>query len=67
MCLPDEMFLRIRLGNDAMSTSTDVAAALRKVASRLEEKGYLEDEEMQSLVRGIMDTNGSTVGEWGFR
>ena len=67
MSLPDELFLRIALGNDAMSTSADVAAALRKVASRLEEKAYLEDKELESLTRGIMDTNGSTVGEWGFR
>ena len=67
MSLPNEMFLRIELGNDAMRTSTDVATALRKVAERLEEKGYLEDEEMNSLNRGIMDLNGRTVGEWGFR
>lgn len=67
MSLPDELFVRITLGNDAMRTSSDVAAALRKVASRLEENGYLEDEEIQSLVRGIMDRNDSTVGEWGFR
>lgn len=61
------MFLRIALGNDAMRTSSDVANALRKVADRLEQSQYLEDEEIQSLIRGIMDRNGSTVGEWGFR
>lgn len=65
MCRPNEVFLRIELGNDAMQSSTDVATALRKVAERLEEKGYLEDEEVSSLTRGIMDLNGRTVGEWG--
>lgn len=67
MCRPFEVFLRIELGNDAMQTSADVATALRKVADRLEEKGYLEDEEVSSLTRGIMDLNGRTVGEWGLR
>lgn len=67
MCRPNEVFLRIELGNDAMQSSADVATALRKVAERLEEKGYLEDEEVSSLTRGIMDHNGRTVGEWGLR
>lgn len=67
MCRPEALFVRISLGNDAMNSSAHVADALRKIAKRIEETGYLEDEELESLTRGVMDTNGSTVGEWGFR
>ena len=67
MSKPDQVFVRISLGNDAMQTSQDVALALRKIAKRIEDNGYLEDEEIESLTRGVMDQNGQSVGEWGFR
>jgi len=47
--------LRIDLGNDAMTTTTDVAEALSGVQRRLrrgEKKGF------------IRDLNGNTVGKW---
>lgn len=61
-----EMYVRISLGNSAMMTSSHVADALRSIADRIDQKGYLEDE-VTSLVRGVMDSNGATVGEWGFK
>lgn len=67
MALPDEMFVRIDIGNDAMCTDDDVIRALRQVIQRIQDNRYLEAEETQSLCRGIMDRNGNTVGEWGFR
>jgi hypothetical protein len=67
-CKADEMFVRISLGNDAMMTSHHVAQALRAIAKRLEDNEYLEySKEARELVRGVMDNNGQTVGEWGFR
>lgn len=62
-----ELFVRVELGNDVMQTSKQVADTLRRIAQRLEDTGYMEDEEIQSLNRGVMDTNGNSVGEWGFR
>lgn len=48
--------LTIQLGNDAMRSGPDVAAALRAVADRIEHE--LE-------ARGpIRDANGNTVGEY---
>jgi hypothetical protein len=49
--------LHIELGNDAMQTGPDVAAALREVADQIEHN--LE-------ARGnIRDLNGNTVGHYG--
>lgn len=67
-----EFVLRIQIGNDDMEQSVHVARALRAVATRMEEKGYLEDimeEGPKSLpfTRGIKDSNGNTVGEWTFQ
>jgi hypothetical protein len=68
-----ELFLRIKIGNDAMDKTEHLVAALRGVANRMEDKGYLEDCELADhperlpFVRGIMDYNGNHVGEWGFR
>jgi len=52
--------LNIRLGNAAMLTASDIAAALRKVADRLDEDGV-----HGSAV--IMDENGARVGNWSVR
>lgn len=51
--MANQFKLKIKLGNDAMQTPEDVAAALRKVASRLEG---------QTLEGRIRDINGNTVG-----
>lgn len=65
--------IRIEIGNDAMCTTEHVVGALRGVANRLEDKGYIEDCEMLEtskslpLVRGIKDYNGNTIGEFVFR
>lgn len=66
MSRPIEFFVRIEIGNDYMKTSADIAESLRAIARRLEANQYLEDTEIQSISRGIMDANGNTVGEWGF-
>jgi hypothetical protein len=68
-----ELFIRIEIGNDAMLTTEHLVSALRGVANRMEDKGYLEDCELLDhpeklpFVRGIQDYNGNSVGEWGFR
>lgn len=54
-----EFTLRIKLGNEAMQTSEDVAASLRAVANRL---NYGIDRQSGE----ILDYNGNKVGEWGF-
>lgn len=65
--------VRIEIGNSGMETSEHVVAALRGVANRLEDKGYIEDLDLLErnknlpLTRGIMDRNGNTVGEWTFQ
>ena len=52
---PDEVVIKIRLGNDAMQTELDIAVALREVAAKLEMIGIDND-----IV--IMDVNGNGVG-----
>lgn len=53
----DRFTLTVELGNDGMQSGPDVAAALRRVADRIEHD--LE-------ARGpIVDLNGNTVGEYG--
>lgn len=47
--------LKITLGNDAMQTADDVAAALRTVIEKLE-AGRTSGR--------IMDLNGNSVGDW---
>lgn len=49
-----EFVLRIRLGNEAMQTTTDVADALRRLADELERDGS----------KYVFDLNGNKVGEW---
>ncbi len=53
----DTFRLEIELGNDAMSAGPDVAAALRKIADRIE-----NDLEARGK---IVDDNGNTVGTYG--
>ena len=55
----NEFTLRIKLGNEAMQTSEDVAASLRAVANRLD---YVLDRSNGE----ILDYNGNKVGEWDF-
>jgi hypothetical protein len=52
--------LNIELGNAAMESPQDVAAALRKVADRLER---IESVEANGR---IGDLNGNTVGSWNY-
>ena len=54
--------LKITLGNDAMITGYDIAGALREVAGRIENPGYIRKDEGR-----IMDLNGNTVGTWRVR
>lgn len=53
--------LTIRLGNDAMCSSEDVAAALRKLADKLGHWGRFDGLIIGSV---IMDDNGNKVGNW---
>lgn len=55
--------LTIRLGNDAMQTPADIAAALRDVADRLAD-GYDPVSELGPHEGVIRDVNGNRVGTW---
>jgi len=54
-----EFKLKIKLGNAAMQTGSDVASALRKAASAVE-----IDDELAGRGGIIRDLNGNTVGDW---
>ena len=61
--------LNIELGNAAMLTGDDVAAALRKVADRVENQtthSVNDDGERQvdEMDGRIFDENGNRVGNW---
>lgn len=56
--------LEIKLGNDAMLTSRDVAQALFKVAARIERSAPPTAE---SEAHKILDENGQGVGSWRFK
>ena len=59
--------LRIRIGDDNMQNSLDVADALDGVAQRFRASGYVEtvqDNSREQISRGILDGAGNTVGEW---
>lgn len=53
-----EFRLRIRLGNDAMQTHEDIAAALQA------NPNFGEGEALPGDSGTIFDANGNTVGEW---
>lgn len=53
--------LTIELGNDAMRSMRDVAAALQRVADALKHEG-IDDVDWPS--GRIRDVNGNTVGQW---
>lgn len=52
--------MSIELGNDAMQTYDDLAAALEKTAKKLRVYAHPEPGETGR----IMDTNGLSVGRW---
>jgi hypothetical protein len=52
--------LEIDLGNDAMQTGSDVAAALRRLAVKLSDSLFDEGADHGR----IMDLNGNKVGTW---
>ena len=54
---PTAFRLVIELGNAGMSSAYDIAAALRDLASRLDEVGFYAPET-------VRDANGNTVGDW---
>ena len=57
---PNTFALTLKLGNEAMQTAADIADALRRAASWLEEYAAIEDGESVSL----LDQNGNYVGKW---
>jgi hypothetical protein len=54
----DTFTLTIKLGNDAMSETADLVAALRRAAELIDVNGAWDG--------GIMDANGNTVGGYEF-
>ena len=52
--------LTIKLGNDAMQSADDIAAALVRTAARVARRG----EAIQGDSGVIMDDNGNRVGTW---
>ncbi len=56
-----EFNLSLRLGNEALSAPTDVAAMLRRVASALSEHGAWSGVAPMTTLK---DANGNTVGAW---
>ena len=54
--------LRITLGNEAMRTWSDLARALRKLASTIDESH--DDAPEFGDGNAIMDDNGNRVGRW---
>lgn len=52
--------LGITLGNDAMQTAEDIAAALESVAATLRDAGGFDE----FAGGGIRDLNGDVVGSW---
>ena len=62
--------MTVNLGNAAMSTSDDLAALLRDVASKIESNSYVEDvlqDESEHYKRNAFDTNGNRVGVYEFK
>lgn len=56
--------LEITLGNDAIQTASQVARALRDVATRLERIGNTSDLDGEN--GKVSDENGNRVGGWRF-
>lgn len=67
--------LEIRVGNDGMQSSADVARVLESIASRIRDNTYVETVAELSkpssdygpgyqLTRGIVDNQGNSVGEF---
>ena len=58
--------LSITLGNDAMQTGEDLAAALHSVANKLTALGDdpIDDLEDFDAFGRVMDANGNGVGRW---
>lgn len=61
--------LTINLGNDAMQSGEDVAAALRLAADELEHYNAFTERDCLPLcsAQGIFDPNGNTVGVYELR
>ncbi len=55
----DKFTLTITLGNEAMQTGSDIAALLRRLASKI------DNQDANQLTGGkLMDLNGNCVGKW---
>jgi hypothetical protein len=61
-----QLILRINLGNDAMTTGSDVSNALRDIADFIQDNGNMESYSRANGYPGryINDVNGNTVGFW---
>lgn len=57
----NEFKLTIRLGNEAMQSTTDVAGALHRLMIHLE---HADSWPEAADITRIRDRNGNTVGEW---
>ena len=61
--------LKIELGNAAMLTGDDLAAALRKVADKVENESthsqnYDGENQIDEMEGRVYDENGNKVGTW---
>ena len=53
---PTKVTITVEMGNDAMQNETDIANALRTLASRIERHGL-------DRITKVMDENGNQVGK----
>ena len=56
--------LEIELGNDAMQTGEDIAAALHHVAGAIDTIGDMRGADPYDKSGVIRDLNGNRVGQW---
>jgi len=59
-----EFTLEIELGNEAMQTRGDVAAALKRVATALTHYGAAPIKPTDAGPIAVRDLNGNTIGKW---
>jgi hypothetical protein len=62
--MTDRFTIEIDLGNEGMEAPSDVAQALRKIATRLDDATDMPLAQHPGIGGNVMDTNGNTVGSW---
>jgi hypothetical protein len=62
--MEDTFVLKIQLGNDAMQSGFEVAAALRATANKIEKSPHGHTEMTTRDYGYVIDVNGNNVGSW---